>query len=78
MLRIVLPCQVGEDSGALHDGELAIVVVDEHGNTAIGTEVGEPFLLLDVLHDGDGLEDIVRLAIGLLQFLEDDGGFVAC
>ena len=53
-------------------------MVDKHGDTAIGAKIGEPLLLLNVLHDGDGLEDIVRLAIGLLQFLEDDGGFVAC
>lgn len=78
MLRIVFAREIGEDSGALHDGEPAIVVVDKHGNTAIGAEIGEPLLLLDVLHNGDGLEDIVWLAVGLLQFLEDDGRFVAC
>ena len=78
VLWVVFASEIGQDGGALHDGELAVVVVDKHRNAAIGAEVGEPLLLLNVLHDGDGLEDIVWLAVGLLQFLEDNGGFVAC
>lgn len=53
-------------------------MIDEHRDAAVGTLLCEPRLFLNVLADVDALEDVVGLAVGLLQLLEDDGSFVTC
>lgn len=58
--------------------QIAIVMVDENRNAAIGSVLREPWLLLNVLANVDALEDVVGLAIRLFQLFEDNGGFVAC
>jgi len=70
--------EVLQDGLALHNGELAVVMIDEHGDTAVGPQVGEPLLFLDVLHYADALEDIVGFPVGLFDLFKDDGRFVAC
>ena len=76
VLRIVLPGQVAQNSIALEHGEVAVVMVDQDRDAAVGVEGSEPRLLLDVLADVDGLHGVV-LAIGVPQLLEEDGGFDA-
>jgi hypothetical protein len=58
VLRIVLPRQVCEDGKAFHDGEAALVVINNDRNAAIGAEFGEPFLLLYILTNIDALENV--------------------
>lgn len=53
VLRIEMACQIRHDGLTFHDSEAAIVVVDEDGNATIGTLLGEPRFLLDVLADVD-------------------------
>jgi len=65
-------------TSALLDSEAALVVVNHDRNTAVGSQVCEPLLFLDILHDRDVLEGIMRLAVSFLKLLEDDGSFVAC
>jgi hypothetical protein len=50
------------------DGKTVLVMVYKNGNAAIGTKLGEPRLLLCVLHDVDALVHVV-FAVGFLQFL---------
>jgi hypothetical protein len=54
----------------------ALVVIHNDGNATVRAELREPLLLLDVLRNVDGLPCVV-LAIGLLQFLENNAGFPA-
>lgn len=76
VIGVVVPRQISQDGRSLEDGEIVAVVVDDGGNAAIGTDFGEPGLLLDVLHDVDALKGVLQ-PVGCLQLLEDDGGFVA-
>lgn len=76
VLGIVLPGQVAQNSITLEDGEVAVVVVNQDRDAAVGVEGSEPRLLLDVLADVDGLHGVV-LAVGVPQLLEEDGGFDA-
>ena len=51
-------------------------MVHNHRNAAIGPQLGEPRLLLNILRDVDSLPCEV-FAVGLLQFFENDGSFPA-
>ena len=53
-------------------------MIDKHRDPPIRALLNKPWLFLDVLADVDALEDVVGLAVGFFEFLEDDGGFVAC
>ena len=56
----------------------AAVMVDEHGDAAVGPLFGEPRLLLDVLANVDALHHVVGFAVGGAQLFEEDGRLVAC
>lgn len=72
VIRVVVPCQVRQDSSALHDGQLAIVVIDKDWDPAVRPQIREPLLFLDILHDGDALEGVVGLAVRFFQLLQYD------
>lgn len=76
LLGVVEALEVGEDGRALHDGMAALVVVDENGNSTVGTQLGEPGLLLGVLHDVDGLDGIVQ-SICFLELFKKNVNLVA-
>jgi ketosteroid isomerase-like protein len=48
VLGVVAPGEVAQDGVALEDGEVAVVVVEEGRDAAVGVDGGEPGLLLDV------------------------------
>lgn len=57
--------------------QIAVVVINEDGDTAIGTVLGEPFLLLDIISNVDALVDVFRFAaVGLFQLFEGNGSLV--
>ena len=60
---------------SLLDCETVFIVIDENGNTAIGSQIGEPWLLLCVLRDVDALIHII-LSVGLLELLQEDSNLV--
>lgn len=79
VLRVVVLGQVGQDGGALEDGEVVPVVVDDGGDAAVGVDPGEPFLLLRALGDVDGLvgDPGGLVPVGLPELLEEDADLVA-
>lgn len=48
VLGVVVPGKVLQDSLAFHDGEAVAVMVDYDGDAAVGAELGEPWLFLDI------------------------------
>ena len=60
VVRVVVLGQVAEDGEALEDGEVAAVMVDDGGNTAVWTDGCVPGLLLRILHDVDRLPCVLR------------------
>ena len=76
VVHVVLPAQVAEDGIPFEDGEVVVVVVYDGGDAAVGVDGCEPWFFLDVLANVDGLHG-VREVVGLLELLEQDGGFVA-
>ena len=62
---------------SFHDSKTTLVVVNEYGNPSIGTKLGVPLLLLNVLHDADALEYIIRSSICSFDLFKDDTGFVS-
>ena len=61
-----IPREVAENCRTLLDAQSALVVVYKHRDTTIGSQFGEPRLFLNILHDVDGLEDVV----GTVRFLD--------
>lgn len=51
MLRVEVTRQIRQDSHALLDAEVVLVVVDEDGDAAVGAVLGEPGLFLEELSD---------------------------
>lgn len=75
-VRVVAAREVGQDGAALEDGEVGVVVVDNGGDAAVGVDVGELGLLLDVLAYIDGLGRILQ-PVSLLELLEQDADLEA-
>lgn len=76
MLSVVLARQIAENGAALENGKLLVVMIYDDRDAAVGVERSEPWLLLDVLHDVDALNDEWE-AVSLLQFLQDNASLVA-
>lgn len=64
--------QVGKNGRSLLDAQTTLVVVYKDGDTPVRSELREPRLLLDIIHDTDGLIDIID-TVPLLEFLQ--GGY---
>lgn len=73
---IVLAREVRQDGAAFEDGEVVVIVVHDGGDPAVGVDGGEPWFLLGVGADVDGLGGVGE-AVGVLELFEEDGGFPA-
>ena len=71
VLWVVVSRKIRQDRRALEDREVIAVMIDNGWDSAIGGELREPGLFLDVLHNIDSLPDIL-LAICSFQFLKDN------
>lgn len=82
LLLVKFSRKIVQDSRSLHDAKRSTVggfdvVIDKYRDTSIRANVSEPGLLLDVLHDVDALEDVIRAAVCVLELFEENGRFVA-
>lgn len=71
-----MACEVGENGSALKNSEVAAIMVNDDGDPAVGTVLGEPGLFLYVGTDVNALDGVGFVVSGL-QFFEEDGDFVA-
>lgn len=73
-----MPCEIRQYCRPLHDSQPALVVIDEHRDSAVGPESCEPRLFLDILSNIYSLVCVVGLAVDFLQFFEYNLSFVTC
>lgn len=70
-LRVIVPSDVVEDCKTFDDGVSTFIVIDYNGYAAVGIDLGEPRLFLDVLEEVDGLV-CIRFVVCFLKFLQKD------
>lgn len=76
VLSIILSRKIAQNSIAFKDRQTAVIMVNKHGDAAIGVECGEPRFLLHTLTNVNGLMDVVD-AVGGTDLFKCDGGLDA-